>query len=204
MKAGIAGAVALVGVLVSGGAMADGSQLLVVCPQAIKAAGDPQTISSQVTTIVSVVGGVVGLTALTVAWSQMKIASAKVRLDLYNKRFNIFLATVEYYFASYGKTDGDMREKSRDFVKGCREAKFLFDKKDGIYDTLMRIMDHGSRIQAYEDAASGATPNVCNDARRIMHESSVNARSAFDKDLHTLEDQLTKYITFKTVTGWRG
>lgn len=204
MKAGIAGAVALVGVLLSGGAIADGSQLLVVCPQAIKAVGDPQTISSQVTTIVSVVGGVVGLIALTVAWSQMRIASAKVRLDLYNKRFNIFLATIEYYFASYGKTDVDMKGKSRDFVKACREAKFLFDKNDGVYDTLMRIMDHGSKIQAYEDAASGVMPGVCNDTKRIMHESSVNARSAFDKDLHTLEDQLTKYITFKTVAGWRG
>lgn len=204
MKVGIAVAVALVGVLVSGGVMADGSQLLVVCPKAIEAAGDPRTISTPVTVIVSVVGGVVGLIALIVAWSQMRIASAKVRLDLYNKRFSIFLATVEYYFASYGKTDGNMKEKSRDFVKGCREAKFLFDMDDGVYDTLMRIMGHGSKIQEYEDAQSGVIPNVCNDRRRIMHQSSVDAFSAFEKDLEILEDQLKKYITFKTVAGWRG
>lgn len=161
-------------------------------------------IYTNVTFYLSIAAAMVSIATFVVGYTQMKIASAKVKLDLYNKRFNIFLITVEYYFASYGKTDEDMKEKSRDFVKGCREAKFLFDKDDGVYDTLMRIMGHGSKIQAYEDAASGATPNVCDDARRIMHESSVNARSDFDKDLHTLEDQLTKYITFKTVTGWRG
>lgn len=205
MKAGIAGAVALAGVLVSGGAMADGSQFLVVCPQAIKAVGDPQTISSQVTTIVSVVGGVVGLIALTVAWSQMRIASAKIKLDLYNRRFNIYVAALDYYQSAWGKTDKNMTEAGSDFVRSFRESVFLFDRSDKIYETLDRIKNHGSAIGLDKNANSGENWPMKYDssAMTILKQRSDLAYEEFEKDLLLLEHQLQKYISFKTISGWR-
>lgn len=157
---------------------------------------------AQVAMVVSIVGGVVGLIALTVAWSQMKIASAKVKLDLYSKRFNVYLATLEYYQSTYGKIEGAMRAKSVEFVKCYRESQFLFDKDDRIFETLNRIMTHGNQILVYEETQSGAT-NFSQETTYMLHEKSIDARLAFEKDLILLEEQLAKYISFKTITGWR-
>ncbi len=75
----------------------------------------------------------------------MKIASAKVKLDLYNKRFNGYLAAFEYYPLAYGKVDGSMKAKSVERIKLYRESQFLFDSKGGVYDTLNRIMTSGNK-----------------------------------------------------------
>ncbi|WP_454866623.1 hypothetical protein [Pseudomonas umsongensis] len=88
---------------------------------------------SQITTVVSVVGGVVGLIAVTVAWSQMRIASAKTKLDLYSKRFNVYMAALEFHqCASSG--DG-IKEKFDKLTQAYRESLFLFGDKDGIRET---------------------------------------------------------------------
>lgn len=202
MKAGISTAVALVGMIASGVALADGSQLLDVCQQAVKAMDNPQSTSSQVTTIVSVVGGVVGLIALTVAWSQMRIASAKVKLDLYNKRFNVYLATLEYYQSAYDKVEGGMRSKSVEFIKCYRESQFLFNPEDGVFDTLKRIMTSGNQILVYEETISGAQPSISPETTHSLHEKSIDARLSFERDLLILEKQMAKYINFRVVRGW--
>ena len=202
MKTRIAAAVALVGMIASGVALAEGSQILDLCGQSVKAMGNSQTTSSQITTVISVVGSVVGLVALTVAWSQMRIASAKVKLDLYNKRFNVYLATLEYYQSAYGKVEGSMRAKSVEFVKCYRESQFLFNKKHGIYDTLSRIMASGNQILVYEDAISGAKSNISPETKKILLENSVGARLNFEVDLQVLEKQIARYINFRVVRGW--
>ncbi|MBC8784422.1 hypothetical protein [Pseudomonas fluorescens] len=154
------------------------------------------------TIFISGVVAVVGVIALFVAVAQMKIASAKVKLDLYNKRFNVYVATLEYYQSAYGKIEGSMRVKSGEFVKCYRESQFLFDKNDKIFDTLNRIMTHGNQILVYEETQSGAT-KVSQETAYLLHEKSVDARLAFEKDLILLEEQLAKYINFKTISGWR-
>jgi len=154
------------------------------------------------TIVISGVLAVVGVMTLLVGIAQMKIASAKVKLDLYNKRFNVYLATLEYYQSAYGKVEGSMRTKSVEFVKCYRESQFLFDKNDKIFETLNRIMTLGNKILVYEETQSGAT-NVSQETEHLLHEKSVEARFAFEKDLILLEGQLAKYISFKTITGWR-
>lgn len=154
------------------------------------------------TIVISGIVAIVGVATLLVAIAQMKIASAKVKLDLYNKRFNVYLATLEYYQSAYGKIEGSMRAKSVQFVKCYRESQFLFDKDDKIFETLNRIMTHGNQILVYEETQSGST-NVSQETAYLLHEKSVEARSAFEKDLILLEEQLAKYINFKTISGWR-
>jgi hypothetical protein len=159
---------------------------------------------SQVTTVVSVVGGVVGLIALTVAWSQMRIASAKIKLDLYNKRFNIYLATLDYYQSAYEKTQEDMKVKAIAFIKSYRESLFLFDSKDGIYKTLERIKDSGAAISTNKEANADNNWPLRHDQQAMyqLHQRSIEAYTQLDKDLKLLEKQLAKYINFRVVRGW--
>ncbi len=37
----------------------------------------------------------------------------------------------------------------------------------------------------------------------LLHEKSVEARLDFEKGLLILEEQMTKYINFRVVRGWR-
>lgn len=203
MKIGMCVVFAFILVMVSGSAFAGENQLLDMCQQAIKAIGKTQVASSQITMILSIVGSFVGLLALFVAWSQMKIASAKVKLDLYNKRFNVYLVTLAYYLSSYEKVEGGIEARAFEFIKHYRESQFLFDPKDGVYDTLGRIKNYGSQILAYEDAKSGKLPGLSSETESELHEQSVSAREKFDKDLPILEAQMAKYINFTVIRGWR-
>ncbi|WP_047528493.1 hypothetical protein [Pseudomonas sp. 11/12A] len=159
--------------------------------------------ASQVTLVVSSVTAMIGVATLVVGYSQMKIASAKVRLDLYNKRFNVYVATLEYYQSAYGKVEGSMKAKSAEFIKCYRESQFLFDPKDGVFDTLKNIMTSGNKILVYEDTLSGAQPHISSETTHLLHEKSVEARQRFEKDLLILEEQMAKYIDFKVVRGWK-
>lgn len=154
----------------------------------------------QITTVVSVVGGVVGIVALSVAWSQMRIASAKTKLDLYNKRFSVYLAALEYYQYAYSDNRVDLKQKAEKLTHAYRESKFLFDLKDGVHETLGNIQKASAAVRAYDEyrrenkfdmERERVISQVCSTALRTMHD-----------DILVLEDQLKKYLSFHNVRGW--
>lgn len=155
---------------------------------------------SQVTAVVSVVGGVVGLIALTVAWSQMRIASAKTKLDLYTKRFNVYLAALEYFQYAYSDNRVDLKQKAEKLTLAYRETKFLFDSKDGIYDTLGKIQKGASIVKAYDEYRRESKFDV--DRESILAKRNGDALISMAEDLLVLERKLGKYLSFHNVRGW--
>lgn len=155
---------------------------------------------SQVTVIVSIVGAVVGLIALTVAWSQMRIASAKTKLDLYNKRFGVYLAALEFYQYMHSDTQEDLKAKSNKLTHAYRESKFLFDAKDGVYETLGRIQKAGAPVRAYNEFRRKAI--IDGDRGMKLFDKSQAALLEMEKDIYALEDQLKNYLSFHNVRGW--
>lgn len=156
----------------------------------------------QVTAIVSVVGGVVGLIALTVAWSQMRIASAKTKLDLYNKRFNVYLAALEFYQCAYTGSTKDIKEKANKLAHSYRESRFLFDAKDGLYETLGRIQKGSGVVVVYETFKQSPDMLERSKATVVLKHKHSAALSEMGKDLLILEEQLKKYLSFHNVRGW--
>lgn len=201
MKAFI-GFVASTVALWSGAAMADGD-LVIVLHQASKVAEKFPDSSSQVTVVVSVVGAVVGLIALTVAWSQMKIASAKAKLDLYNKRFGVYLAALEYYQCAISEARKELREKANKLTHAFRESKFLFDAKDGIYETLARIQKNGGVVRVYDDFQKDGNAYKHNNATATLQDKYATALQNMEKDILALEEQLKDYLSFYNVRGWK-
>ena len=155
---------------------------------------------SQVTTVVSIIGGVVGLIALTVAWSQMRIATAKTKLDLYNKRFNVYLAALEFYQYAFSDSKEGQKEKASKLTHAFRESKFLFDSKDGIYGTLERIQKAGAAIRAHDEFKKN--PSSDSDMAWKLFEKSQTALLGMEADILKLEDQLKDYLSFHNVRGW--
>lgn len=162
--------------------------------------GNP--IYMSITFYLSITAALVSLATLTVGYTQMKIASAKVKLDLYNKRFNVYLSALEYYQSVWGGSHDDFKQKASEFIKCYRESQFLFSEKDGIYETLTSIKNSGGVIGIFlemegKDERSKSASNM-----EMLHEKCVASRDKMGEDLQALEKKLAKYIDFKVVRGW--
>lgn len=148
----------------------------------------------------SITAAMVSIATFVVGYTQMRIASAKVRLDLYNKRFNVYLSALGYYQSAWGKV-GDFDVKAAEFIKCYRESQFLFSKKDGVYDTLTKIKDYGGVISAKRDLEEDDKATNRSNAS-ALHDKCEDARRAMGDELQVLENQIAKYIDFKVVRGW--
>lgn len=155
---------------------------------------------ANITAIVSVVGGIVGVVTLSVAWSQMRIASAKTKLDLYNKRFSVYVAALEYYQCVWSKNYEGLGEKANKLTLAFRESKFLFDENDGIYETLGSIQKAGGVIKAWVDNRHESI--LKGQMLTELQNKSMDAREAMEKDILKLEDRLKSYLSFHNVRGW--
>jgi uncharacterized protein (DUF3084 family) len=157
------------------------------------------------TFIVSMPSVLVSIAILAIAYSQMRIASAKTKLDLYNKRFNVYVTALDYYQEIWNESHSKINEKSIELTKSYRESRFIFDLNDGIYEALGKIQQNGARIHAYKQHKYERENNLTNDRLDLsaLHESSVNAGIDFGENLRILENQIEKYIQFKSITGWK-
>lgn len=158
-----------------------------------------------VSLVINITVVIVSIATFSIAYSQMKIASAKIKLDLYNKRFNVYVAALDYYQATWYGSHEEIKEKLIIFTKFFRESQFLFEESDGVYKTLREIQVNGSRIEAYEkkkyEIEQGLTKN--SSSLNEMQKISLSARFSFEANLKTLEEQLHKYLQFKTISGWK-
>ncbi|MDI2112615.1 hypothetical protein [Commensalibacter nepenthis] len=58
-------------------------------------------MTNYVTLSVAISTGFIGIITCVIAYSQMKIASAKVKLDLYERRFNVYMTALSCYQACH-------------------------------------------------------------------------------------------------------
>ena len=101
----------------------------------------------------NLVPAIAALAAL-LAW---RVARDKLKLDLYDRRFAIYDAALDYYFLRTGhhtSSDPETRERiERKCIKACREARFLFDERSGVVPALDRVrcLAEGSQPKLMED-----------------------------------------------------
>jgi hypothetical protein len=134
---------------------------------------------------------------------QAETAHARLKLDLYDKRFNIYATTLDLYEADMKKELADIEAAEFPFVQAFRESLFLFDGKDGIYDTLNAIKDAHSAISAHE-RGNLKVKNEYDESARVLSnmlaERGAQGRKDFETLLMTLEGQLAKYLDFRKIT----
>ncbi len=133
-----------------------------------------------------------------VANAQKKIAGAKVKLDLYNKRFAVYESAVDFYLAYFEKVATPLHEAETTFIKRYRESQFLFASEDGIYDTLGRIKEFVGSMSAHHQQIQSTQKGI----NPIIHGRSNDAALKFEPELKKLEDQMGKYLGFKATEGW--
>jgi len=155
------------------------------------------------TTQLSLATIAVSITVGLVAYSQMRIASAKVKLDLYNKRFAIYAAALDFYLALWNEHDS-VGKLAPALTRAYRESQFLFAGIDGIYETLGRIQQHGFKAKHYleEIRTTETPPHGATGSAYLQRKRRSEELSKYEKELKNLEHQIAQYLAFTSISGW--
>jgi hypothetical protein len=134
--------------------------------------------------------------ALLTALFSLFISGEKLSLDLYNRRFDIYVRTIRFYHAllkyNGGIEDGTFATLRADFILASREAKFLFGPKSGVYDLLSRLDKESFKITGRRSVPMGLP---------LEQESEFNkeffdARTLWNTKIEPLEDLMAPYLNY--------
>jgi hypothetical protein len=109
-----------------------------------------------------------------ITWGQYMVNARKLRLDLYNRRFEIYSKSLNYYqkvlfIPNHPKDDATAEENAaaqgawdqfnvlqKEFIKAFRESQFLFSAKSGVYKLLEEMDTRSFRMIQWKDVVSKA------------------------------------------------
>lgn len=154
-------------------------------------------MNSYFTYIIPILTVLVACATFVVGYSQAKIASAKVKLDLYERRFNVYVTALNYCQAIYHINHLEIDECMLRLIKSCRESKFLFKEEDGIYEILTKIKKEGDTLLLFREYRKKGVNDSDNPFKAAIEEPHD-----FSKSLEDLEEKIKPYIQFKNVEGW--
>jgi hypothetical protein len=166
-------------------------------PSALGDEMNPYLISWANTTLglaVPVLTVLIGASVALIACYQWKTNREKLRLDLYQRRFEIYLRVLDFHFAIWQQDEPKLDLLHVPFMKAFWESKFLFPEKSGIYDFLDDYNLRTSRVRVYRSQIpprSDLTPEER--AQLIKDEIWI-------KDcIGILEEKLGPYLNFHSI-----
>jgi hypothetical protein len=158
----------------------------------------------------TLVAGLFLIIAAGVAWwsvqqqihTTREIEASKLRLDLYNRRYQIFDSIFDFYNALIGWTGTpEQREAQKRFFRASQEAVFLFKPESGIAETLQRLHGKSAKVIGFkeygEDYKSGGPAFYLEQFHKAQHVLLVD----FDAALVKLKAELGNYLNFHTIAG---
>lgn len=141
--------------------------------------------------VVSAISALVALAALTIGF-------AKFRMDLYDRRFAIYTATLELFQVSM---DNDVDAISRAYmthITRVAESQYLFSDRSHIYDRLREFQNEAFKIKVLKDQSAQDGPRD-HELIRYMYERSIGSgsHSKLEAILQDLEVRLRPYLTYR-------
>jgi len=140
---------------------------------------------------------VIACIAVYIAYQQHKTARYRLRLDLYNKRFNMFNSTKSLLGKIVSMGDVTNEELS-DFHRSTAEAIFLF--KQDIPDYLGELDKQGSTLQRFEKRIKSSDFSIIGDKER---EEILDKRgeifSWFTEQFEVCQQKFGEYLNFENI-----
>jgi hypothetical protein len=143
----------------------------------------------------------VGL-ALAAWWTTRE----KLRLDLFDRRFAIFKAAVDFSNILSVWTGSEEQLAARQlFARSVIESQFLFSKKSGIFAILGEMQEKSLRRFAADQLLArtdrGSMPNKCLEA---ADESMEALHWILFSAIPELTEKMKPFLNFHTLTTWPG
>jgi hypothetical protein len=137
----------------------------------------------------------ISVTAVIIAAFSLFVTSERFRLDLYNKRFEIYLRTVKFYQALMKSEEGDedrFRALQTDFIIASREAQFLFGSDSGVYDLLSQLNKASFQITGLRKLPEGMSRE---DVTGFNKQFS-DALALWNSSMEPLEARMAPYLSY--------
>lgn len=137
----------------------------------------------------------IGATVALVAYHQWKTNREKLRFDLYQHRFEIYLRVLEFHLALMEWQDEPkLAVLHRPFLKAFCESKFLFPKESRVYDFLEEYNMRAARVRVFKSQIpprGDASPRE----REQLTEDEIWIKDC----IGTLEEKLGPYLNFHDI-----
>lgn len=143
---------------------------------------------------------VLSITAGIVSIFSLAAATAKLKLDLYNRRFKIYEDVLSLYMAIWDDWDDQkVFNLERAMIRSLRESRFLFHGDDGIYEAMAKVMQASAKHSEYYRRKKNTDQES---VLTSLREAASLAREECEPVLKDLEKKLQKYLDFRKVNGW--
>jgi hypothetical protein len=156
-------------------------------------------------TLLIAIPAATGIGVLYVAYSQYLIGRDKLKLDLYNRRYAIYdsLQTLRMTLAASEFKPTSSEEQLLNYSFRCREALFLFNRKDGILETLEKIRPHASSVISAR--VKLMTKDFGTNSRTRSGDDDCRSNNLHDIRILSdqLERQLYPYLDFRKIHSER-
>jgi hypothetical protein len=139
------------------------------------------------------------------------ISREKLRLDLYNRRFDIYLKTLDFWHAlstwnpTQNEKDSTDLQDSRElwdyqraFIKASREAQFLFEDESGIHKLLECIHSDGMGIIGFKRDLAPKIAGM-HEAMQSSYNQFLERQQRMDRSIFVLEEKLAPYLDFHSL-----
>ncbi|OUI78455.1 hypothetical protein HK18_10575 [Commensalibacter intestini] len=155
------------------------------------------------TVVMAILTILIGMITSYIAYAQMNIARAKVKLDLYERRFNVYVVALNCYQELYKQQPQQIAKRTYDVIQSCRESKFLFKEEDGIDKILDKMKENSDQVCKYEDYVSknGRIHSDDPQTAQELLKKATDAKKDFEAKLYDLEVKIKPYIQFQNVKG---
>lgn len=143
---------------------------------------------------------IVAIFAAWIAYQQWRTNRDKLRLDLYQRRFQIYEAVVSFYVELLGSKEHMRSEtftqKQKEFTKAVRESRYLFDDGSGIHDLLAQLNTKYYAIVGFKTEAHA----IADDPPSVIkwHQDMVDSLALFDRSIGKLETAMLPYLKFSS------
>jgi len=160
---------------------------------------NPYLISWANTTLglaVPVLTVLIGASVALIACYQWKTNREKLRLDLYQRRFEIYLRVLDFHVALWQQDEPKLDVLHVPFMKASWESKFLFPKESGIYDFLDEYNLRTARVRVYRTPLGAASQgDVSQEERAQLIEDKIWIKDC----IGILDEKLGPYLNFHSI-----
>ena len=166
-----------------------------------------QTIAITLSTILAIYflpkdsgTAVIGAIAAHIAYQQWLTNRNKLRLDLYNKRFDVYSNTLNFCQSlsklEEGQPSTEFQEQHFAFIRSYREARFLFSKESEIHSNLKKIGEGAFAIICFYKNAEEARKSGLRDILLQMNEKRSVAQFEIENLIEKIEEAMSEYMNF--------
>lgn len=135
-----------------------------------------------------------------VAFQQWRTNRGKLKLDLYEKRFQVYSNTLSFLQClddlQIGKRSDEFRRVHQAFIKSTRESQFLFSKESTVFEILEKINVDSFRVIGFKEHRDEFSEMGYQEALSKMAADSLNSLLGFESLTKKLEAAMSPYLKF--------